>query len=97
MYAPARLMPIEHVTRAVAIDNLAVFVSAYRYVCDHCGNRETFADVPMPEGNSEFDAQRRGWRILWENDGEGAQCPACSARRDAKARASQEPQTKEEE
>lgn len=73
-------MPIEYVTRAVAIDDLAVMVTAYRWICDRCGFRETFPDSPMPEGRSEFDARRRGWGIFWDaEDLENCSCPTCRA------------------
>lgn len=75
-------MPVEQIIRAVAIDDLAICVQAWRWICDECGRRDTFADIPMPEGHSEMDAQRKGWRILWgpESDGELCRCPGCIAR-----------------
>jgi hypothetical protein len=75
-------MPIEHVHRAVLIDDLALTVSAWRYICDRCGHRETFPDHPMPEGRSEFDASKRGWNHSCLDD-EQCVCPACiTARRE---------------
>lgn len=69
-------MPVEHVCRAIAIDDLALAVSAWRYICDGCGARETFPDNPMPEGRSEVDANRRGWHISILHD-EECYCPTC--------------------
>lgn len=76
-------MPVEQVIRAVAIDDLAVCVQAWRWICDDCGRRDTFADIPMPEGHSEMDAQRKGWVVRWDHgsDGELCRCPSCCARR----------------
>jgi len=76
-------MPVEQVIRAVAIDDLAICVQAWRWICDDCGRRDTFPDLPMPEGHSEMDAQRKGWKIRWdhESDGELCRCPGCCARR----------------
>lgn len=70
-------MPVEHITRAVKIDDLALLISAWRWVCDRCGRRDTFPDNPMPEGSSELDAQRRGWKVVWspKSDGEQCRCP----------------------
>jgi hypothetical protein len=84
-------MPVEQIIRAVAIDDLAICVQAWRWICDDCGRRDTFADIPMPEGHSEIDAQRKGWRIRWDlaSDGELCRCPGCCARR-TKALALQE-------
>lgn len=74
-------MPVEQVIRSVAIDDLAVCVSAWRYICDGCGRRDTFPDSPMPEGHSEFDASRKGWIISWDyDDREICRCPGCIAR-----------------
>lgn len=77
-------MPVEQIIRAVAIDDLAVCIQAWRYVCDDCGRRDTFPDIPMPEGRSEMEPQRKGWVIRWDaGDGELCRCPNCSM---AKAR-----------
>jgi hypothetical protein len=69
-------MPIEHVERAVIIDDLLLSVSAWRYICDGCGNRGTFPDSPMPEGMSEREAGKAGWFIRGIDD-EQCFCPAC--------------------
>jgi hypothetical protein len=76
------MMPVEHVTRAVAIDDLALMISAWRWICDDCGRRDTFPDAPMPEGCSETDAQRKGWVVRWgpDSDGEKCRCPTCRTR-----------------
>jgi hypothetical protein len=67
-------MAVEHVTRTMAIDNLVINVSAWRYTCDKCAVREAFHDDPRPYGVSEATAQQRGWRIVYgPGDGE----PAC--------------------
>lgn len=74
-------MPIEQVSRTILIDDLAVAVSAWRWICDACGHRQSFHDNPMPDGISEMAAQHRGWRIDWSTgDGEACKCPACAAR-----------------
>lgn len=78
-------MPVEQVFRAIAIDDLAISVSAWRWICDVCGRRETFPDVPMPEGASEFDPGNRGWRLNWRTDGEACICPTCAVRGKAPA------------
>jgi hypothetical protein len=71
-------VPITQTIRAVVFDNLVVPVSAWRYVCDDCGFAESFADSPMPESCSEFDASKRGWGIRWDSDeNELARCPKC--------------------
>jgi hypothetical protein len=82
-----REMPVEQVIRAVAIDDLAICVQAWRWICDDCGRRDTFADIPLPEGHSEMDAQRKGWRVRWDqaSDGELCRCPGCCAHRSASA------------
>jgi hypothetical protein len=74
--------PVEQVTRVVAINDLAICVTVWRWICDDCGRRETFADSPMPEGHSEMDAQRKGWKVRWdaESDGELVRCPGCISR-----------------
>jgi hypothetical protein len=74
-------MPVEHVTRAVKIDDLPLLISAWRWVCDGCGRRDTFPDIPMPDGASEMDAQRTGWKIMWgpDSDGEKCRCPNCKS------------------
>lgn len=71
-------MPVESVHRSVLIDDLALSVSAWRYICDRCGTRETFPDHPMPEGRSECEASRKGWRISVVHD-EECHCPTCCA------------------
>ncbi len=71
-------MPIERVIKSVLFDDLVVGCSAWRYICDSCGYRECFPDVPMPEGRSEMDASRRGWRLSYID--EGCTCPECVAR-----------------
>ena len=79
-------MPVERVIRAVLIDDLALTVSAWRYVCDGCGRRDVFPDHPMPEGRSEFEAQQKGWRI-GILDEETCYCPSCCAAKDRKCAA----------
>lgn len=76
-------MPVEQVIRAVAIDDLAICIQAWRWICDDCGRRDTFPDIPMPEGRSEMEAQQKGWLIRWdiESDGELCRCPQCAAKR----------------
>jgi late competence protein required for DNA uptake (superfamily II DNA/RNA helicase) len=71
-------MPIEHVSRTVVIDELTVQVEVDRYICDRCNHRNTFYDVPMPFGCSEFDASRKGWQISIVHD-EEVYCPSCVA------------------
>jgi hypothetical protein len=75
-------MPVEQIIRAVAIDDLAICIKAWRWICDDCGRRDTFPDSPMPEGCSELAPQQKGWRIRWDaaSDGELCRCPQCSAR-----------------
>lgn len=81
-------MPVEQVTRAVAIDRLAICVSAYRYICDTCGDRDTFPDDPMPEGSSAADASRKGWRLYpGPDDDQCAKCPHCCRLSDEKVAA----------
>ena len=72
-------MPVEHVSRTVTIDDLAIVVTAWRYVCDTCGRVDAFADVPMPEGHNEWDAQRRGWRFCIGGENDRCKCPSCVA------------------
>lgn len=75
-------MPIENVIRTVVFDKLVVSVSAWRYRCEDCGFVESFADNPIPEGQSEFDASKRGWSIYWDQDeNELCRCPKCRALR----------------
>lgn len=71
-------MPVLGLLKAVAIGNLVVPVSAWQWTCDRCGRVDTFADSPMPEGHSEFDASRKGWAIYWDTeDNELCRCPSC--------------------
>lgn len=72
-------MPIEQVFRTVAVEDLAVPVSVWRFICDDCGLRQAFPDNPMPEGHSESDHTRAGWSIYYEDDDEKAHCPRCCA------------------
>ena len=74
-------MPVENVHRAVLIDDLSITVSAWRWICDACGSRETFHDNPRPPDVSGWAAQNKGWKILWgpDTDGEKCACPACAA------------------
>jgi hypothetical protein len=78
-------MPVEQVIRAIAIDDLAICISVWRWICDDCGARSTFHDDPMPDGHSEMDAQNKGWKMVWsvQSDGEMCRCPGCIARRAA--------------
>lgn len=73
-------MPVEHASRTLSFDNLCVEVSIYRYICDRCGNREAFPDVPMAEGYTERSAGEKGWRFTNQfHDGEAdCLCPKCS-------------------
>ena len=74
-------MPVDQIARAVAINDLSVIVTAWCYVCDDCGRRDTFPDVPMPEGRSEFEASQKGWRMRMDSDdNEMCRCPSCCAR-----------------
>lgn len=79
-------MPIEHVTRGLSFDNLYVEVSVYRWICDDCGARQAFHDVPEPYGEIVPTPGSSGWRILhsWDDGEEGARCPTCAAARDAR-------------
>lgn len=70
-------MSVEHVHRAIAIDNLAISVSVWRYICDECGFRETFHDSPKPSEISEFAPTQRGWLHTY-SDGDGCICPGCA-------------------
>lgn len=91
-------MPVEFVARSLTIDDLAIQVTAYRYICDGCGSRGTFPDNPMPEGHSEVDASRKGWRIYWDvDDQERCRCPHCSAKVDARIAANTTRTSKEPE
>jgi hypothetical protein len=76
-------MPVEQIIRAVAIDDLAICIQAWRYICDDCGRRDTFPDIPMPEGRSEMEPQRKGWVIRWDygSDGELCRCPQCATKK----------------
>jgi hypothetical protein len=69
-------MAIEHVTRSITFDSLVVDIAVDRYICDHCGARESFLDegTDTPEGN--------GWRLVYPiGDGEdGCHCKRCSAK-----------------
>jgi late competence protein required for DNA uptake (superfamily II DNA/RNA helicase) len=71
-------MPIEHVSRTVVIDDLALQIEVDRYICDRCNSRDTFHDIPMPDGHSVFDASRKGWQIGIVHD-EEVYCPSCVA------------------
>jgi hypothetical protein len=74
-------MPIDTIERAFVVEGLPVLVRVWRWTCDNCGNHEAFYDLPMPEGHTETDAQKRGWVVLFAHgfDGEGCSCPTCVA------------------
>lgn len=54
-------MPVEAVSKMVSFDNLSVEVSAYRYICNVCGTRECFHDVPTPYMEQVPTPSSKGW------------------------------------
>lgn len=88
-------MPIDYVTRGITFENLLVEVTVLRYVCDDCGRRQDFHDVPTPYNERVPTPQSLGWQILgsFDDDGgqEGARCPNCIAERVAKEREAKAP------
>lgn len=52
---------IEYVSKMVGFDNLLVEVSAFRYICNVCGARECFHDVPTPYMEIVPTPTGRGW------------------------------------
>ena len=76
-------MPVEHVTRTMDFDNLVVEVSVYRYICNACGQRECFHDVPTPYNQIVTTPSDRKWKLKFPPDGDGEQeayCKNCEAR-----------------
>jgi hypothetical protein len=75
-------MPVDQIVRAVAINDLVICVQAWCYICDDCGRRDTFHDIPMPEDRSEFEPQHKGWRLHYDRqtDDELARCPVCQSK-----------------
>lgn len=82
-------MGIEHVTRALSFDNLVVEVSVDRWICDDCGRRQAFHDVPTPYMEKVPTPSSLGWRLGYPmDDGEEQTCicPACAEKNDAEYR-----------
>lgn len=82
-------MPIEHVSRHLSFDNLLVEVSVARWICDDCGRRQAFHDVPTPYNEKVPTPSSLGWRLGYPMDDgqeQGCICPGCCERRDAECR-----------
>lgn len=71
-------MSIEYVTKGICFDNLLVEVSVVRYICEDCGRREAFHDVPTPYNEVVPTPQGKGWRIITPLD-DGPECARCAA------------------
>jgi hypothetical protein len=91
-------MPVEHVTRGLSFDNLFVEVSVDRWICDGCGTRQAFHDVPGPPyGDPVPTPEKLGWHLCYPMDDGSEQsctCPKCYAAKEAKFRAAPHPQGK---
>lgn len=74
-------MPIEHVTRCLSFENLLVEVSVDRWICDDCGRRQAFHDVPTPIWPEKVPTpQSLGWSLHFPMDDgseQGVTCPKC--------------------